>query len=127
MANAQLPAGKPGFTLLEVLVSFALLSLLLTVLIQSQSNAIFFLEKTQKLERVQKEVANKLLTIERSSTPVEASNGTFQEEHPLAGDQWQLTKEIKSINGLLPMEEVKYRIIWQQNKHTQSFESSILR
>ncbi len=119
--------GRSGFTLLEVLISFSILATLLTVVIQSQSETIFFLEKTSKLERVQKEVINHLLAIERGATEVEESNGIFQEEHPLEGDQWFLSTNSKLINNMIPIEEIQYRIIWKIDKKEHSYSAVLLR
>lgn len=118
---------RKGFTLLEVLVSFSILATLLTVIIQSQSETIFFLEKTAKMEKVQKEVINQLLAIERGAIEIEEGNGTFQEDHPLRGDRWFLSKNNKLINGLLPMEEIKYTITWTDHKQKRSFSAVLLR
>jgi len=126
MSNIQISPRK-GFTLLEVLVSFSILSILLTVIIQSQSETIFFLHKTKKLELVQNEVINKLLAIERGAENVQEDSGEFQAGHPLAGDQWHLTIEKKLVLNLVPMEEVKYRITWKIKTQQLSFESTILR
>ena len=67
-----------GFTLLEVLISFAILASILAVVIQSQSDMVFFLKKTEKLDTVQSIVINELLKLEReSSNNISASSGTF--------------------------------------------------
>ncbi len=118
---------KKGFTLLEVLIAFSILATLLTVIIQSQSETIFFLEKTSKMEKVRKEVANRLLAIERGGSTIEEGNGNFDEDHPLEGDRWILSKSSKLINNLLPMEEIKYTIVWTTNKQKQSFSAVLLR
>lgn len=119
-----------GFTLLEVLIAFSLLATLLTVIIQSQGETAYFLEKTRKLSLVQKEVINELLRIERqySSSAVLAETGVFEEGHVLAGDQWEreITQEI--FMGIVPVNRITYRITWfpRDGKGEQRFEASIL-
>ncbi len=121
---------SPGFTLLEVLVAFSLLAVLLTVIIQSQGETAFFLEKTGKLALVQKEVINELLRIERnySGEAITAEEGTFEEGHLLAGDKWQ--KEIlqEDFMGFIPVLRITYRILWipAKGQKEQHFESSII-
>ncbi|MCP4297847.1 MAG: type II secretion system protein [Proteobacteria bacterium] len=118
---------QKGFTLLEVLIAFSILATLLTVIIQSQSETIFFLQKTSKMEKVRKEVVNRLLAIERGGSTIEEGSGDFEEEHPLEGDRWILSKSSKLINNLLPMEEIKYTIVWTTNSQKQSFSAVLLR
>ncbi len=114
---------------MEVLISFSLLATLLAVIVQSQGETAFFLEKTKKLSLVHKEVINELLRIERtySVTMFNSESGTFPADHPLAGDQWQ--KEIfeEDFMGLVPVMKITYRVSWNLggDKGTQSFESSI--
>ncbi|MBU3915157.1 prepilin-type N-terminal cleavage/methylation domain-containing protein [bacterium] len=119
-----------GFTLLEVLVAFSLLAILLTVIIQSQGETAFFLEKTGKLALVQKEVINELSRIERiySSEAITASEGTFEEGHVLAGDKWQKEIVQEDFLGLIPVLRITYRIIWipVKGQKEQYFESSII-
>lgn len=120
----------PGFTLLEVLVAFSLLAVLLTVIIQSQGETAFFLEKTKKLSLVQREVINQLLQIERvySQDQISSASGTFPEDHPLAGDVWEKEVEQEDFMGVVPVLKITYRIIWnaQKDREGQSFEASII-
>ncbi len=121
-----------GFTLLEVLIAFSLLATLLTVIIQSQAQTAFFLEKTGKLSRVQKEVINALLRSERyySTEEVSTTEGVFPDDHQLAGDRWQKEVVLEDFSEMLPIPVTKitYRIIWNvgKNDREQYFESSIL-
>jgi prepilin-type N-terminal cleavage/methylation domain-containing protein len=123
---------RSGFTLLEVLVAFSLLSLLLTVIIQSQSESAFFLERTEKLFRVQQVVVNELLIAERDPTGREfgIGSGVFPSEHPLAGDRWEREIRIEDFMlGMIEVERLIYRVIWEgrRGQGEQAFESSILR
>ncbi|MBU2512981.1 type II secretion system GspH family protein [bacterium] len=118
-----------GFTLLEVLISFSLLATLLAVVVQSQGESAFFLEKTKKLSLVHKEVINELLRIERtySVETFNAENGVFPSGHPLAGDQWEREIVEENFMGMVPVKKITYRISWNVGggKGIQSFEDSI--
>ncbi|MCP4753191.1 MAG: type II secretion system protein [Proteobacteria bacterium] len=123
--------GSPGFTLLEVLIAFSLLSILLTVLIQSQGDNVFFLEKTKKMNLVQKEVINELLRTERdySGQEFSTSDGIFPEDHVLAGDRWRKEVTLEDfLMGMIQVTKITYRITWtpKDGKGDQYFESSIL-
>lgn len=120
---------RSGFTLLEVLVAFALLATLLTVIIQSQAETAFFLEKTGKQQLVQKIVMNELSAVERScvaSFPT-PGNGEFDQAHELAGDSWQREVASEMFMGMIPFTRITYRISWDNPRGgpDYSFESSI--
>ena len=119
-----------GFTLLEVLVAFSLLAILLTVIIQSQGESIYFLEKTRKLATVQRVVTNELLKTERiySGDLITNGEGTFPADHPLAGDRWEREVTQEEFMGIIPVMKITYRVIWHASsgKEDQSFEASIL-
>jgi len=131
-----MPISKPskihsGFTLLEVLVAFSLLSILLTVIIQSQVETAYFLEKTGKQQQVQRVVMNELSLAERycASLPVQAEDGVFPDDHNLAGDRWQ--REVISEDfflGLIQVTRISYRISWKNPRGSgeHSFESSVM-
>lgn len=118
-----------GFTLLEVLVAFSLLAILMTVIIQSQAETIFFLEKTERQQTVQRTVMNELSIIERrcATTPPAAESGVFDSEHRLAGYQWQREIATEMLMGMIPVTKVTYRVSWEKPEASgiYSFESSI--
>lgn len=119
-----------GFTLLEVLVAFSLMAVLLTVIIQSQGETVFFLEKTQKLSQVQNEVINELLKTERtySGEAIRNGEGVFPEGHPLAGDRWEREVTQQDFMGVISVMKVTYRVLWKPpfGKEEQSFEAFVL-
>jgi prepilin-type N-terminal cleavage/methylation domain-containing protein len=121
---------QTGFTLLEVLVAFSLLSILLTVIIQSQAETAYFLEKTGKQQLVQRVVMNELSVVERScaTAPPPSDQGTFGDDHLLVGDRWErIVVEEDIFLGLIQTLRVSYRISWKnpRGKGDHSFESSI--
>ena len=118
----------PGFTLMELLVSFSILSLLLVLIIQTNSETVFFLQRTSRLDEVQKIVINELLKIERGVEKEEIEDretGVYPQEHPLAGAYWTRTDEMEEIFGTFKVARIKFRITWQQGEEEQYFESSI--
>jgi len=125
----QLKNKKPGFTLLEVMVAFSLLAVLLTVILQSQAETVYFLEKTGKQQLVQREVMNRLSETERScaGTIPPAETGQFPADHLLAGDHWQREVMDEMLMGLIPVTRVIFRISWipHRGEKQLSFESSI--
>ena len=117
-----------GFTLMELLVSFSILSLLLVLIIQTNSETIFFLQRTSKLEQVQKVVVHELLKIERGVEKEEnedSEKGVYPEGHPLAGDIWTRTDEEEEILGAFKITRIKFRVTWKHGEEDQFFESSI--
>lgn len=129
MPLSPLPRQKRGFTLLEVLVAFSILAILLTVILQSQAETAFFLEKTGRHQLVQRVVMNELSVAERScaTTLPSAENGVFPDDHVLAGNRWQLEVKGEMIMGMIPVTRITYRVSWEnprmEGDHT--FESSI--
>jgi len=129
VANQMIEKGR-GFTLLEVLVAFSILSILFAVIIQSQADTVFFLEKTDRLSVVQKEVMNELLKIERDfkGQVLSSETGTFPEEHVLQGSQWKKDVIVEDFMGIIKVKKITFRITWKEGKEKTDrfFESSIL-
>lgn len=122
---------QTGFTLLEVLIAFSLLSILLTVIIQSQAETAYFLEKTGKQQHVQRVVMNELLLAERycARISVTADEGSFPDDHSLAGYRWQQNASPEDFFlGLIKITRISYRISWKNPRGSgeHSFESSVM-
>jgi prepilin-type N-terminal cleavage/methylation domain-containing protein len=127
-ANRILPLKNDwGFTLIEVLVAFAVLSSLLVVILQSYSDTSFFLQRTQLRETAQRITHFELFNIERvglnNQIPRE---GKFPEEHELAGGSWKISETEETFMELIPVTKVTYQITWQNGIHSNTYESSIL-
>jgi hypothetical protein len=103
---------------------------MLAVIIQSQGETVYFLEKTRKLSLVQKEVINELLKTERlySEESISAGEGVFPEDHVLAGDRWERVVTKEDFMGIVPVMKISYRVFWRPktDSEEQSFEASIL-
>ncbi len=121
---------KSGFTLLEVLVAFSLLATLLAVIIQTQGESAFFLEKTRKDAAVNNEVINELLRAERlySTSEFTNSRGTFPSGHELEGDEWEKVIKEESFMGFVPVKRLTYTVIWDKTESSdgKKFQASIL-
>lgn len=120
---------QSGFTLLEVLVAFSLLATLLAVIIQTQGESAFFLEKTRKDASVNNEVINELLRAERLYSKSEFTNsrGTFPSGHVLEGDQWEKSIQEESFMGFVPVKRLTYTITWDKTESSdgKKFQASI--
>ncbi|OGG97016.1 MAG: hypothetical protein A2527_02865 [Candidatus Lambdaproteobacteria bacterium RIFOXYD2_FULL_50_16] len=116
---------RPGFTLLEVLVSFALLAGLLTLIFQSQTEGIFFLAKTARLEIVQKEAMNRLMGLERAGEMPNPASGRFETGHPLEGGRWEIVQEQEDFLGY-PIGKITCHIFYLENEQEREFSASIL-
>ncbi len=124
----QLEETRKGFTLLEVMISLAILSALLVVIIQSNTETTFFLRRTDQLATAQKVVINELMRIERdNSTTLSSAEGTFAEDHVMAANKWKLTIENSNFLGAIPITRVQYQVFWLLDNQQHSYEASIIK
>lgn len=115
-----------GFTLLEVLISFAILASILAVVIQSQSEMVFFLQKTKKTETVQSVVMNELFKLERESPKnIQNTSGTFSSNHVLAGSKWNIQVHDEKFLESITVKKVTYQVLWTEKGRLQTYELSI--
>ncbi|MDX2471268.1 MAG: type II secretion system protein [SAR324 cluster bacterium] len=119
---------KKAFTLIEVLVSFAIMASLLTLILQSQGEIAYFSVKNKRSEEVRREIEAQILAYEREDTNVlwSTDKGTFNRDHALAGFQYERTKKGEKLLGVFPITNVSFLITWEENKIKQSYESSII-
>ena len=116
-----------GFTLIEVLVAFAILSSLLVVILQSYSDTSSFLQRTHLREIAQKNTYYELFKIEREGlNSLTARSGQFPEEHELAGGNWKIIESKEKFMEIIPVTKLTYKITWQNGIYSNSYESSIL-
>lgn len=117
-----------GFTLLEVMISLAMLSTLLAVIIQSNTELTFFLHRTGRLSIAQKVVINELMRLEReNSETLSSREGTFPLEHELAGSKWKLIVTDMKFLGVAPVTRIRYQVSWFVGEQENTYESSFLR
>ncbi len=119
---------RKAFTLIEVLVSFAIMASLLTLILQSQGEIAYFSVKNKRSEVVRREIEAQILAYERDDKRVlwTAEEGTFNGSHPLKGFQFKRSKKNQMLLGAIPITIVSFLITWEENKIKQSYESSII-
>lgn len=81
--------GKPGFTLMEILVALTVLSLTLMSIYQSFANTVFINQATQGLWKAMVFADGELAKLERGpKLQVEVRQGEYPESHPMSGFRW---------------------------------------
>jgi prepilin-type N-terminal cleavage/methylation domain-containing protein len=117
---------RTAFTLLEVLVAMTILSLTLVVLYQGFSSQFRLLESSRNMWRAMQFTNNELSQWQRRPVPsVSVSQGTFPDDHPLAGYAWK--REV-SDNEPLPgitVRKIAYELDWSEGTAQRHFQSYI--
>ena len=81
--------GRPGFTLMEILVALTVLSLTLMSIYQSFANTVFIQQATQGLWKAMVFTDGELARLERGpALQVEVRQGEYPESHPMSGFRW---------------------------------------
>jgi len=116
-----------GFTLIEVLIAFAILSSLLVVILQSYSDTSSFLQRTRLKETAQRTTFYELSKIERVGLDsFTTKSGQFPDEHELAGGNWKIIESKENFMETIPVTKITYQISWTNGIYSNSYESSIL-
>ncbi|MBL0691686.1 MAG: prepilin-type N-terminal cleavage/methylation domain-containing protein [SAR324 cluster bacterium] len=118
-----------GFSLIEVVVSFAILAGLGVSLIQSQMNTSRVLYNAQSRDMAWEIIHAKLQEIERNPDLAQSSlkNQKFNEDHPLYPGHWSIIlTTTKSVFSLAQMQKVTYKIDWKQNGNDRVVSDFIL-
>ncbi len=100
---------KSAFTLLEVLVTLAILSIVFIALIQGQGDNLYIINTIQKRQLAQKYIRAKLYAIERQEEPVINGAGVFSSSHELVGQKWNLSVFNQEVFGI-PLRRLEYTI-----------------
>ena len=123
-----LPRGASGgFTLLEVLIALAVLSVCLLAIYQGYSTALAISASTRKLWKAMEYSHNELARWERvrPAPEVSVNQGDFPPNDPMAGYSWK-----REITDLEPLPSVRVRrirldLFWTLGKAAQTFRSSL--
>ncbi|MFI5399662.1 MAG: type II secretion system protein J [SAR324 cluster bacterium] len=117
----------PGFTLLEVLIALAILSLCLVAIYQGYASTLAISTSTQKLWKAMEYSHNELARWERMNPApdVSVNQGEFPPADPMAGYSWK-----REITDLEPLPSIKVRrirleLFWTLGQISQSYRSSI--
>ena len=117
---------RRGFTLLEVLVAMAVLSVMLLALYQAYGSNIYLQSFNRSLWRAVLHAQNELSRYERMPPPpISVNEGDYDEEHPLAGYHWK-----RSITNASPIPGVQVRQValelsWKEGDVTRSYEAEV--
>jgi prepilin-type N-terminal cleavage/methylation domain-containing protein len=127
---ATQPTGLPvrsGFTLLEVMIALAILSVSLLAVYQAQSNSLLTLSDSDSLWKATSAIQRELLFWERSKEPpsVSLSQGTFPESEELSGWRWLRTVEDTEPLPGVEVRKVNYRLEWNQGPYSRSFDADL--
>ena len=126
-APGRARAGIGGFTLLEVLIALAILSLCLVAIYQGYTSTLAISASTRKLWKAMEYSHNELARWERMNPvpEVSVSQGEFPPGDPMAGYSWK-----REITDLEPLPSIKVRrirldLFWTLGTTAQTYRSSI--
>ncbi len=126
-ARARGPPGPPGgFTLMEILVAMAVLSIALLTIYQSFAATVQVNGRTQGLWQAMLFVNNELARIERGPPlPVSIRQGDFPPEHPMAGYAWR--REVSNEEPLPGVEvrKVVVEVTWEAAGVEQTYRDQV--
>jgi prepilin-type N-terminal cleavage/methylation domain-containing protein len=121
------PARAAGFTLLEVLIALAVLSVCLLAIYQGYSTVLAISASTRKLWKAMEYSHNELARWERMNPAPEVSvnQGNFPPGDPMAGYSWK-----REITDLEPLPTVRVRrvrldLFWTLGTAEQTYRSSL--
>lgn len=117
---------RGGFTLLEVLVAMAILSVMLLALYQAYGSNIYLQSFNRSLWRAVLHTQNELARYERMPPPpISVSEGDYDDDHPLAGFHWK-----RKITDAAPIPGVRVRevaleVSWNEGGVIRSYQAEV--
>ena len=121
---APASAHAAGFTLLEVLIAFAILSITLTALFQAYSAGLLIHNQTRGLWKAMMFVSNDLKRLERTP-PVSSGvdQGDFPEGDAMAGYAWRREVSLESPLPGVTVRKVAVRVSWKEGLNERWFQA----
>lgn len=116
--------GRPGFTLMEVLVALTVLSLTLMSIYEGFANIVFIQQATQGLWKAMVFTGSELARVERGPTPqVSVRQGEYPESHPMAGFRW--LKEVADEEPFpgVRVRKVVFELSWSAGASRKTYSS----
>ena len=116
----------PGFTLMEVLVAFTILSITLVTLYQAFSANLLIHTSTRSLWKAMVYVDNELQRWERMGPPpLHVDQGEFPEDHAMAGYSWlREVSDEAPLPGVI-VRRVRLRLNWQEGERSRRYASEV--
>ena len=121
---AQRRRSRRGFTLLEVLVALAILSVVLMALQQSFSSNIFITSFTRGLWKAMVFARNETARWERQP-PEGSGDGEFREDHPLAGYRWRRRIELETPFPGIRVRRIELELTWNEGGSPRRYQTEI--
>lgn len=119
------PGGR-GFTLLEVLVAMAIMSVILMALHQSYASNIYIQSFNRSLWKAVLHTQNELSRFERMPPPpISFNEGDYGENHPMAGYHWKREIEDDSPIPGVRVRRVRLELSWDDGGTIRSYEAEI--
>lgn len=119
-------SARPAFTLLEVLVAFAILAISLVTLYQAYSANLVIHASSRGLRKAMVYVNNELTRWERMPTvPVQVEQGTFPPNDPMAGYSWRRVISEEAPFPGVTVRKVSLRLDWREGVREQWFQSEV--
>ena len=117
---------RGGFTLLEVLVAVAVLSVMLITIYQAYGSNIYIQSFNRALWRAVLHAHNELARYERMPPPsISINEGEYDEDHPMAGYRWK--REITDATPIpgVKVRQVQLELSWKDGGVTRSYEAEV--
>ena len=117
---------RPGFTLLEVLIALAILSVAMLALHQAFATNIYMTIYTRDLWSAVVFTRNELMRVERGSPPsIGVSDGVYNEGHKMAGYHWKRAVTDEEPFPGIKVRKVSLELIWEEGIVPRSYKSEV--